>query len=366
VRTRVIVAGVVAAACASAVACVDLFHGTSGPQGICEKDASDPRCAPDAGDAGDAGPPDLCAPEAGVAQDLATQACAWLAACEHPIGQNKTGACMVNAILAYDCKANPNRKPKGKALAFWQCMENAKSCAAVGKCAFPDGVPQGCTSGGFIGCSQSQYNLDTRVDCVVASDAGSEGENCAAYGQTCDSLDRDASNNSALCINPVGQGRSCAGPGCFQGRYLSVCNDAGVDIGYDCASFGAGTCAVSGASPACAPEATGTCTATNDVTCTSGNVTAQGCVTHVPETVDCTPISGPGTCVPIEAGAPGTVPSDACRVVDGGCTDDTCSGAQLSACVRGRTVTIDCTKLGLKTCNPIQTEEGLVAACNPP
>jgi len=372
VRARVAFATVLGAALASAVACVDLFHSTSDVHGICETDggdASDPRCGPEAGPV-EAGPPDLCAPDAGVAQQRATAACAWLAACDHPIGENKTGACMVNAILAYDCEANPNRQPKGKAAAFWQCLQNATSsaaptCADVGKCVFPDGIPQGCKNGGFIGCSQSQYNLDTRQDCVAPSDAGSEGENCAAYGQTCNSLDVDASNDSALCINPKGQGRACTGAGCSNG-YLSFCNDAGVDIGYDCSAFGAGACTLTGAAPACKPDGTGACPATNDVTCTSGGVEAQGCMTGIPETVDCTAISGNGTCVPIEAGAPGTIPSDACRVLDGGCTDDTCNGALLAACVRGRTVNIDCTQLHLKTCNPITTEEGDVAACNPP
>jgi hypothetical protein len=362
VRARVAAAAALAAGLASAVACVDLFHSTDDAHGICELDASDPRC--DAG--GDAAPPDLCAPEAGVAQQRAVHACAWLAACDHPIGKNKTGQCIVNAVLAYDCDANPSRKPLGTAKAFWQCMQNANSCDDVGKCVFPQGVPNGCKAGGFLGCSQSAYDLDTRIDCVQPTDAGAQGENCAAYGQTCDSLDRDASNHDAICVNSNGQGRSCTGSGCVQGRWLSFCDDAGVDVGYDCADFGAGACTPSGASPACKPAGTVVCAATNDVVCTSGNVRAQGCVTGVQESVDCTPISGPGTCVPIEAGAPGTVPSDACRVADGGCTDDTCSGAALAACVRGRVVPIDCTSLGLRTCNPVATEEGAIAACTPP
>lgn len=369
-RRRLAISASITAALASAVACVDLFHSTSDVHGICEvdaSDASDPRCVGDGGV--EAAPPELCAPEAGVAQDRAARACAWLAACSHPIGDDKTGRCMVNAILAYDCSANPDRKPKGAAAAFWQCMENPQSCADVGKCVFPDGVP-GCTNGSFLGCSQSSANVDTRVDCVAKTDQP-WGENCAAYGQTCNSLDPDASNNSATCIDPAprdagGQGRSCTSIGCLAGRYLTFCDDAGIDRGYDCADFGAGSCVPSGATPACKPEGTQTCAATNAITCTSGNVSAVGCVTGTPETVDCTAISGPGTCVPMEAGAPGTVPASACQVLDGGCTDDTCNGALLEACVRGRTVTIDCSKLGLKTCNPIITVEGDAAACNPP
>ncbi|HEY1954742.1 MAG TPA: hypothetical protein VGH28_04005 [Polyangiaceae bacterium] len=346
---------------AAAAACVDLFHSTSGVLGICERDASDPRCSPDASEAG---PPELCAGDAAAAQSTAMQACALLAACDHPIGQNKTGACMVDAILAYDCEANPNRKVKGAAAQFWECMQTAKTCGDVGKCVFPDGVP-GCTAGGFLGCSQSTDNVDSRIDCVQATPGG-QGENCAAYGQTCNSLDPDAANLKAVCINPGGQGRACVSATCSQGHYVSLCDDGGVDRGYDCADFGAGTCSFTGASPACKPESTGTCAATNDVTCSPTNVIAQGCVTGAPETIDCTAISGPGTCVPIEAGAPGVVPADACQVADGGCTDDTCSGAALIACVRGRSVPIDCSKYGLKPCNTITTNEGSIVACSPP
>ena len=353
----------VAGTLAAAAACVDLFHSTGDVHGYCEIDASDPRCA---GDAGEAGPPELCAGDAGAAQAMAIKACALLAACDHPIGQNKTGACMVNAILAYDCQANPNRKAKGSAAAFWQCMQTANTCADVGKCVFPDGVPQGCTSGGFLGCSQSKSDPDTRIDCVQATDAGAQGENCAAYGQTCNSLDPDAANDKALCINGGGQGRACVSATCLQGHYVSICDDAGVDIGYDCADFGAGTCTLTGASPACKPESTGTCAATNVVTCSPGNILAQGCVTGAPETVDCTAISGAGTCQPTDGGGPGIVPAAACYVADGGCTDDSCSGAALIACVRGRSVPIDCTKFGLKTCTTINTNEGAIAACSPP
>ncbi|HEY2368881.1 MAG TPA: hypothetical protein VGH87_20940 [Polyangiaceae bacterium] len=341
------------------VACVDLFHSTGDVKSLCETDALDPKCT-------DAPPPvEICAPDGGVAQQRAIHACAWLAACGHPIGRNKTGECMVDAILAYDCAANPNRQAKGEAKAFWNCMQNANSCAAVGYCIFPSAGGVACKNGTFVGCEQNgNVDIDTRLDCTQAGPGG--GENCAPHGQTCSSLDPDAANNSALCVGP--QRRACTGSvGCVDGG-LSLCDDAGVDLGYSCANVGAGTCNPSGATPACEPQTEGgTCSPTNDVTCTAGSVRAQGCVTLAPESVDCTPISGPGTCVPIEAGAPGTVPSDACRVADAGCTDDTCDNeaGALVACVRGRPVAIDCTKQGLKSCQPITTAEGLVPACNP-
>jgi hypothetical protein len=359
VRHRIVVAGAMVSFFAGAiVACVDLFHSTSDVQSICEADANDPRCT-------DAPPPiEICAGDAGVAQQRATHACAWLAACGHPIGRNKTGECMVDAILAYDCAANPNRKAKAAAKDFWNCMQNANSCAAVGVCVFPDKGGVACNNGTFVGCSQNAgVDPNTRIDCPAKEPGG--GENCATFGQTCSSLDPDAANNSALCVGP--QRRTCVGSvGCIDGG-LSVCDDGGVDLGYSCANVGAGTCNATGATPACAPESEAGCSATNDITCTAGSVRAQGCVTLASESVDCTAISGPGTCVPIEAGAPGTIPSDACRVADAGCTDDSCDNdsGTLVACVRGRSVVIDCTKLGLKTCQPINTAEGLIPACNP-
>lgn len=358
-RKRIVIAGAMVAFFAGAVvACVDLFHSTSDVKSLCELDANDPKCT-------DAPlPVDICAPDGGVAQQRATHACSWLAACGHPIGRNKTGECMVDAILAYDCAANPNRKAKGTAKDFWNCMQNANSCAAVGFCIFPDAGGIACKNGTFVGCEQTTVDPDTRLDCTQQGPGG--GENCAPHGQTCSSLDPDAANNSALCVGP--QRRACAGSvGCVDGG-LSLCDDAGVDLGYSCANVGAGKCNPSGATPACEPESEGgTCSPTNDIACVSGNQFAQGCVTLAPEKVDCTPISGPGTCVPIEAGAPGTIPSDACRaMIDGGCTDDSCDGGTLIACVRGRSVAIDCASQGLKGgCIPITTAEGAIPACNP-
>lgn len=366
-RRRVVFAVITGSFVASAIACVDLFHSTSDVKSLCEMDASDPRCL----DGGDAAPQDLCAPDAGAAQTRAMKACAMLSACAHPAGHNKTGECMVDAILAYDCAANPNRKPIGKTKAFWLCMQNAQTCADVVKCVYPQSTVQ-CGNGGFIGCSQAidpdsgtRVDPDTRVDCYAAANPA-PGENCASHGQTCDSLSPDASNNDARCLGP--KGRVCTGTGGCVGTQLSVCDDAGFDNGYDCADFGAGSCYTLGASTACKPTGTGTCASTNDVTCTAGNVVAQGCVTGIPETVDCTAISGKGTCVPIDGGGLGTTPASACHL-DTGCADDTCDDAgALVACVRGRSVVIDCTKLGLKTCNPINTADSPtpIAACNAP
>jgi len=275
---------------------------------------------------------------------------------------------MVDAILAYDCAANPNRKPKAKSLAFWQCLQNVSACSDVVKCVMPDQVAE-CSVGGFIGCTQAAADPDTRLDCITSTvtDAGgapAPAENCVMRGQTCASNDPDASNNGALCTGPLGLACNTTAPGCLDGG-LVLCDDAGIDHGADCRNVGGGSCSVSGASPACEPEGTTTCIGTNDITCTPGNVQAQGCVTGTAEMVDCTAISGSGTCVPIEGGAPGTLPSDACYI-DGGCLGDTCSGSSLDVCIRGRSITVDCVGLGLGSCNPVTTEEGIVASCTPP
>jgi hypothetical protein len=347
------------ASVASAFACVDLFHSTSDVPSLCDLDAQAPGCV-DAEASDSAPPPTLCAADAGVAATEAERACAWLAACEHPIGQNLTGACMANAILAYDCEANPNRKPKGKAETFWSCMQNATNCGSIAKCVFPDGVPAGCLSAGFLGCSQSAQNPASRIDCPITTDAGTPGENCAAVGQTCDSLDPDASNSKALCVGA--QRRACTGNGC-DGTFLSLCDDAGIDRGYDCTSVGAAACDLGGT--ACVPEnGTTGVPHSNDVTCSPGNVVATGSPAAIKETVDCTALSGAGSCVPIEGGAPGTIPADACHA--SACVTDACSGSHLSACVRGRIVDVDCIELGLQACDMIATEEGNVPSCLPP
>jgi len=358
-RIRVIGVAVAAVALLAGAACVDLFHSTGDAKSLCDVDAAAPGCA-----AGDGGGGQLCAPDTATAEAWAKQACAWLAACEDPIGQNVTGECMVNAIMAFNCEANPNRRPLGAAHDFWQCMQTAstqKSCSAVAKCVFPNQV-FACSSGGFMGCTQIPgVNVDTRTECNGPGTA--HGENCAAYGQTCDSLDRDASNNNAICVGA--SGRACAQTKC-NGTHLALCDDAGVDQGYDCALLGGGACTSTGVVPGCKPGAdAGACASTAAITCTSGGV-AQGCASGAQETVDCNAISGASSCTPIADGGPGVAPLAACQAT-AGCTGDTCSGANLVACVHGRIVTIDCAAAGLKPCSStIATLEGNRTACTPP
>ena len=356
---RVHVASIAGMALLAGAACVDLFHSTDSKT-LCDFDAQAPGCSADAGAEGG----ELCAPDTLTAETWATQTCAWLAACEDPIGQNSTGECMVNAIMAYNCEANPNRRPLGTMHDFWLCMQAAssrKSCSEVAKCVFPNQV-FACAAGGFIGCTQVPgVNVDTRTECNAPGAA--HGENCAAYGQTCDSLDPDASNNSALCLGA--SRRACTQTTC-NGSHLALCDDAGIDRGYDCALLGGGACVSTGGVPACEPGGdAGTCVSSNAITCTSGGV-AEGCASGVKETVDCNAISGASSCLPVADGGPGLTPLAACQATSG-CAGDTCSGTNLVACVRGRSVTIDCTASGLKPCSSaIVTIEGNRAACTPP
>ncbi len=345
-----------------AAACVDLFHSTNATS-LCDLDANAPGC--EGGTPGEAGRPSLCAPDAGVAQSEALRACGWLSACEHPVGRNAMGACMVDAILAYDCHTNPDRMPRATAAAFWQCMLVVKTCTDVAKCVMPDGLSS-CMNGGFIGCSNGA-NPNTRFDCVTPTPEGgvAAAENCVMAAQTCDSQDRDASNHGALCVGP--QGEHCSSSLGCQGTALSFCDDAGVDHGYDCADLGLGVCDIGNSACTPTPDTDNTLTclsgSSNDVTCLGDK--AIGCATGKAEQVVCTALSGAGTCNPIEGGT-GTVPSDGCFVADGGCATDTCDDAGFTACVRGRSVPIDCNALGLGTCAQIATTEGTFPACTPP
>ena len=336
-----------------AVACVDLFHGTDVPT-LCDVDASAPGCA---------GPvaADLCSPDAGVAQDRAVHACSWLATCESPIGHNATGSCMVDAILAFDCAANPNRKPKLSAKAYWSCLDKAKSCADVHACTMPEGRGN-CTTAGFIGCYPNNDN--PRVQCLV-SGVSPAAENCAARGQVCDSIGgTDGGNNNAVCVGA--KRRNCTVTGC-NGSSLAACDDAGLDHGTDCSLFGEGSCITTGAQPACKPEGSNPWPATTDINCTGGGV-AQGSASGFLETVDCTAISGLGTCTKVTNAPPGTPVVSACQGTSG-CSVDTCGadGGALVACVAGRSVPVNCVALGLNPCDDtVPTLEGTRAACRKP
>lgn len=341
--------------------CVDLFHSTDFPT-LCEVDAA----ACDAGADAPAGPivTDFCTWKPAEAASRATEACARLAACDTPVGNNSTGACIANATLAYDCLANPNYPVKHAAHDYWDHLWQAKTCDEVDKAIFggkanPCAIMPGATA--FTLCDRF-----ARVDCEVS---GSRlfGESCAASGRTCDAV----GSSSGDCTGT--DGHKCTSTRC-QSTRIHVCANSGVDNGFDCASFGAGTCTDSdaGGGPACDPSGTTTaCVATPAVSC-EGNV-AVGCPTGLEVRVDCTNITG--RCTPNALGSGNTFDvSRACTIPKavtdggaGGCTDDLCQGAQLVACVRGaQSLPIDCAALKLGGCQIFTTADGPRAACTPP
>ncbi len=351
---RSLVAGSVIAGLGLFAGCVDLFHSTDFPT-LCQLDASALACDAPATPL----PTDFCKWTTKEAADRATEACTRLAACDSPVGNNATGACIANATLAYDCLANPNFQVKGASHAHWDRLWQAKTCEDVDRAIFggkastcvimKDRLP-------FTTCDRL-----ARVDCQV-TDHRLFGESCAASGRACDQVD---GGGSVDCTGT--DGHQCIDTRCDATR-IHVCSEAGVDNGFDCTSFGAGTCAYSDdAGPACVPSGTTTaCTASGAVTC-DGNV-AVGCPTGTEVRVDCAALTG--RCAPTKGGKAYDV-SRACtiaRVNDaGGCSDDVCSGTQLIACVRGAQSTpIDCQALKLGACRTFTTADGDRAACAAP
>lgn len=335
-------------AMAPVIAC-DIFHSTDLPT-LCTDASSAPGCAEGGVPPFDAGSPFTKDPPTALANAKTT--CAWLSACETPMGQNQTGLCLANAILAFDQTTNPNREPRGDARAFWQCAFAAakkRSCGALHACILDP--KNNCGDVSIISCvGGARANCETKGELPNV-------ESCAALGHACGALN---GNVDGICTGV--QQRACAQSGC-NGSQLSVCDDAGLDHGLDCASVGTGTCV---ASPVltCAPVSVGTCTQSSGVWCDGG--VAIACPTGAPEWVDCARIAGSGGCVDMpEAGAPLT-PSDACRQpqANAACTQDKCNGDALSACVRGRVVPVDCTAEGLGACGPITTRsDGLINTC---
>jgi hypothetical protein len=331
-------------------------HDTENLPTLCTENPARPDCQDASADAGADVTPFTA--DSTRALENAKVTCAWIAACETPFGDNETGRCLANAILAFDQTTNANRKPKGDAQDFWRCAfaaATAKSCAQIESCAF-GGLVAPCGGGPFVGCAGRG---DTRVICDKAG-SGEPVERCAAYGKSCGALDPQIGQHDALCTGP--QGRMCQTSGCM-GAKLSACDDAGTDLGQDCALVGAGACVPDAG--ACMPESSEPCTPTADISCDDAGV-AYGCATGLREKVDCTKISGPGGCTPV-LNAPGWMPPSAACKQAAGCGADQCNGTSLNACVRGRFVAVDCAKLGLGACTSVMTTtDGTRYACAKP
>jgi hypothetical protein len=375
-RTIATLSVVSAALGAGLVACFDLFHSTRDILTACEIDAQAIGCgtvdtgvvdagadapSPPASDAGR----DICQGSTSP-RDQARRACAWLGACESPMGRNAFGACMFQALLAYDCAANPSHRVQGTMRDRWDCLAQVTSCADVDRCVFPQGPAICGSSGNFTACgADGSAPTDIRVECA---DGGAHGENCALWGQVC-------ATNGASSTCAGGGGLGCTLSGCFgpTRTELRWCIDGG-DVGLDCAGNGGQRCdgfpsagnprwvaclADNDAGETCAPDAAAACSSGVAISCPSG----------VPERIDCASIlqSAAGCSAgPLSPPFDWTSP---CVVTPPACTADSCSDAgTLLGCVRGAEVAVDCASLKLGPCHTVSTETGTMprSACTRP
>jgi hypothetical protein len=375
-RVLVLLAAASATSGAALVACIDLFHSTGDVLTTCQLDAKAPGCTGEASvEAGvDAGT-DFCAWPDDVARQHAEHACAWLGACETPLGRNAFGACMFEALLAYDCAANPDHPVKDQTHALWDCLWPARSCGAVNACVFQQG-PQQCAGGPFVTCATQDGgppNGDVRVECA-AKGASPSGENCALWGQAC-----GGDLSVGVCGGSAGPAAiACTTQSC-DGTMLHVC-DAGRDIGVDCKNNGAQRCdgyptRTNTAWVACVPESdAGSCTPDASAQCVNG--IAMSCRAGVPESVNCLTLLGnvhactPGALwPPYDWTSPCVVADDDGGTADGSaCSSDSCNGTSLTGCYRGASFPVDCTGVGLGACVMRTTDQGAAqnAACTPP
>jgi hypothetical protein len=275
---------------------------------------------------------------------------------------------MFDALLAYDCSANPNHLVRGKEHALWDCLWRVKTCGDVTRCIFPAGPPP-CEWNGrnFTACGNAaglQGNADVRIECLDVDGGLAVGENCALTGQTCRSADGGASCTGAA-------GFACTQSECASPQ-LQQCS-GNVDVGIDCASNGAGGCggfptAADAGWVACLPNgyagADAGCTPTLQVTCTNGY--ASSCPSGVPEAVYCPDLLQTNGSPCVEGTL--TPPYDwtsGC-VVPGGCTADACDAdGGVVGCARGATYPLDCASQGLGPCQIVSTDVGTAmhAAC---
>jgi hypothetical protein len=365
---------------AAAGACVDLFHSTQDVLTACELDASADGCPPSpSADAraetqAEAGPTQFCAWTPAEARDRANHACAWLGACESPMGRNDFGSCVVQARLAYDCATNPNRPARGVPHDLWDCLWRVRSCADVDACIAPGGMPACESPGAFTGCGGAAggaLGRAVRVEC--GGDGGSPAragaESCALWGQTCASSGATASCGGAA-------GLACVADGC-DGTPLSQvhwCVDGG-DQGLDCSGNGAARC--NGFPSSTAPQwvacvastnvaSDGSCAPGLAVTCSQG--VATSCSSGVVERLDCQALLGtPGACVEGTLSPPSDWTSP-CQVVPAVCGSDSCSGSVVTGCARGAALSVDCAAQGLGPCRMVSTDQGTRqhAACTAP
>jgi hypothetical protein len=342
---------------AALLACVDLFHGTDFDT-LCSVSPDAAECLPDAAldvpdaVAADVGAdsarphPDFCSWSSNEARTQALRACAWLGACEGPLGESTFGPCVVHAQLAFNCTATPTLRPRGAVDAFWACLATASSCTEVDACVFPGGVvPCNEISAGSSSACGENTNEAVRVECSGPAGRAVGVEPCVMTGRTC------SAENSSIATCSGMKGFACTTTECSGGSAVD-CTIAGqvtFDRGVDCAGHGGGACVSTVDTPACAPgEGAGTCTTTATPVCE--DAVATSCVAGKETRVNCAAVKLP---CDVTQPVPAYDLSAAC--VDrgaGACNvPDTCaSGSVLQSCGRGATFTVDCATLGLGKC----------------
>jgi hypothetical protein len=357
---------VIVGASGALVACFDLLHSTADVRTACELDASYPGCT-----VAEKVETDFCSFTQEEARHDALHACAWLGACESPMGNNAFGPCYFRALLAYDCAANPNHRAQSAAHDLWDCLRQVKTCGDVDACVFKGGAPSACGGPGvYTGCSPD--DPDVRVLCAdhdAGPPARGRGENCALWGQTC----APAAGGTVCAGEPTGL--ACKS-GC-ESTSLHWCaggEDGGpqVDRGIDCASNGAMAC---GGFPspgtaqwvACRPESdAAACEPSASATCDDGR--AVMCPAGVTETLDCATLLGSPDACGAGALSPPFDWTSACTMNPPACTSDSCNGGVLTSCERGAAFWVSCTGEGLGECRMATVEPGATprAACGPP
>lgn len=364
-RPALLLAATTAGLVVGLLACFDLFHSTGDVLTACQLDAQTPGC-------GDGGV-DFCSWTPPEARQNAQRACAWLGACETPMGRNAFGPCMFQALLAYDCAANPDHRVEGTAHDLWACLSKVQTCADVDTCVFPHGVQVCKTAGDYLQCGTgadpTSNNYDVRLECDDGDGSPAHAENCALFGQTCVST-----TVGGVCAGTREAGVCASTPGC-DGTALHYCDDAGNDIGIDCADNGAARCnAFPQPKPswvACVPQGDeGSCAPSENVQCAQGIATT--CPTGVPETIDCASLlQSPAACS--DAGlSPSFDWTSPCVLPEAGagpgCTADSCSGYEITGCARNAAFTVDCATVGLGLCAYVATDQdaGHHAACGKP
>jgi hypothetical protein len=356
------------------VACVDLVHSTDF-ETLCTRSPDDPLCGAVDGavpkadvvvDAADAARPhlDFCAWTSAEAQTQAIRACAWLGACERPLGESLFGECVIRAQLAFDCAANPSLRPRLASDDFWTCLATVQSCGDVDRCVFPKGA-QTCrevATGSTFACG-TMGNEGVRLECAGPAGRAHGIEPCAMVNRGCALLDRDA-GTGGRCLGV--QGFDCSTDlGTCKGTSALDCKPSGtlfVDQGIDCAGLGAGKCVQGDAGASCAPLATAAAACTKDGRPSCDGKSATMCVGGQEVRIDCTQLG-----LLCDAADASTVdPSAACMTTGtGSCTDsDVCpTPNKLRSCGRGAAYEVDCASVGLGKCVIDSAGHG---ACSPP